>query len=265
MCTVTFIARRQGYCLGMNRDEKLTRPAGLPPGKRKKNGHTLLCPSEPSGGTWVSVNDLGTTFALINWYSVAGRVKNKAVSRGKVVNSASAIGSPGLAQVVLTQLPLTQINPFRLIGIFPGTEEVVEWRWNLKKLVRKDHPWKTQQWISSGFDEPTAQRIRGKTFRKAMSQRSAGTASWLRRLHRSHSPEAGPFSICMHRADAATVSYTEITVARRQAKMLHNSTSPCNCSVPSIGSLNISPPVRDQKPRHGSTPPFIAETRGNGK
>src|SRR5689334_4291843 len=31
MCTVTFIARQRGYCLGMNRDEKLARPIGLPP------------------------------------------------------------------------------------------------------------------------------------------------------------------------------------------------------------------------------------------
>ena len=31
MCTVTFIERQRDYCLGMNRDEKLARPAGLPP------------------------------------------------------------------------------------------------------------------------------------------------------------------------------------------------------------------------------------------
>ena len=39
MCTVTFIARQKGYCLGMNRDEKLTRPTGLPP---KKHGVAVI-------------------------------------------------------------------------------------------------------------------------------------------------------------------------------------------------------------------------------
>jgi len=38
MCTVTFIARRNGYVLGMNRDEKLTRAAGLPPRLTHLNG-----------------------------------------------------------------------------------------------------------------------------------------------------------------------------------------------------------------------------------
>jgi uncharacterized protein with NRDE domain len=70
MCTVTFIARRNGYALGMNRDEKLTRPAGLPPRLTHLNGRTIIAPSEPSGGTWIGVNDTGATFALINWYSV---------------------------------------------------------------------------------------------------------------------------------------------------------------------------------------------------
>ena len=35
----------------------------------------------------------------------------------------------------------------------------------------------------------------------------------------SHEPERGPFSICMHRREAATVSYTEIDVTRNRATM----------------------------------------------
>ena len=37
--------------------------------------------------------------------------------------------------------------------------------------------------------------------------------AWMRRLHRSHVPAPGPFSICVHREDARTVSYTEIEAA----------------------------------------------------
>ena len=90
MCTVTFIVRRRGYCLGMNRDEKLTRPIALPPLKATVDGRTVLAPSEPGGGTWIAANDHGTTLALINWYSITARVDGKAVSRGEDVNSASA-------------------------------------------------------------------------------------------------------------------------------------------------------------------------------
>ncbi len=227
MCTVTFIARQRGYCLGMNRDEKLTRPTGLPPKVKKMNGRAVISPSEHGGGTWIAVNDHGATLALINWYSITARVGGKAVSRGEVINSMSAAISPDFADAALHGLPLNQINPFRLIGIYPATSEIVEWRWNLKQLVRKNHSWKAQQWISSGFDEPTAQRLRGKTFQRAARQHSAGSLDWLRRLHRSHSPQTGPFSTCMHRTDAATVSYSEVIVSLRQATMRYHVGAPC--------------------------------------
>ena len=237
MCTVTFIARQKGYCLGMNRDEKLTRPTGLPPKKKKINGRAVISPSEPGGGTWIAVNDHGATLALINWYSITARVGGKAISRGEVVNSASAAISPDFADSALSGMPLNRINPFRLIGIYPLTGEIVEWRWNMKQLVRKNHPWKSQQWISSGFDEPTAQRVRGKTFQRAVRQHSAGSQDWLRRLHRSHAPKAGPFSTCMHRADAATVSYTEVTVSLSQARMRYHRGAPCQGSACSVCRL----------------------------
>src|SRR5690349_4456447 len=56
MCTVTFIARKHGYALGMNRDEKLTRPKGRLPKVRRLNGIKVLCPSESNGGTWIAMN-----------------------------------------------------------------------------------------------------------------------------------------------------------------------------------------------------------------
>lgn len=227
MCTVTFIARKRGYVLGMNRDEKLARAKGLAPAKRLTAGRAVLCPSESSGGTWIAANDFGVTFALINWYSIPTRAGANAVSRGEVIKAVCATGAADVAATALAELPLKRINPFRLIGVSPESEEIVEWRWDLRRLIRKKHRWASQQWISSGFDEPTAQRVRSKTFRLAGKQASAGSRDWLRRLHRSHAPEAGPCSTCMHRADAATVSYTEVTVSSQQAVMSYHAGPPC--------------------------------------
>lgn len=257
MCTVTFIARQRGYCLGMNRDEMLTRPAGLPPKRKQVNGRTVISPSEPGGGTWIAVNDHGATLALINWYSITARVGVKAVSRGEVINSLSAARAADAAHAALAGLPLDRINPFRLIGVYPVSREIVEWRWNLKHMVRKNLPWNSQQWISSGFDEPTAQRVRGESFQRALRQPSAGSLNWLRRLHRSHTPQAGPFSTCMHRADAATVSYTEVTVTSRQATLRHHAGAPCR------GFTAFS----TRKPRHIRLPARKRESgrqRGEG-
>ncbi len=230
MCTVTFIARQKGYALGMNRDEKLSRPAAHPPARIEVGGRAVVCPSETAGGTWIAVNDTGTSFALINWYAISARVRRGAVSRGDVVKAVCAAASPGLADEALSALPLRQINPFRLIGFFPAKMRIVEWRWNLKKLIKRAFQWKTRQWVSSGFDELRAQRVRGETFRQALLQSSSGSMGWLRRLHSSHTPQIGPFSTCMHRADAATVSYTEISVSSRSTSVRYLGGPACHAS-----------------------------------
>jgi Transport and Golgi organisation 2 len=239
MCTVTFSPRQRGYALVMNRDEKLTRIAGLPPQKQIIHGRNVLSPSEPGGGTWISLNDCGVTFALINWHSITARVKSGPVSRGVVVNAVGALDSMDFVAGILKKLPLKKINPFRLIGIFPDTNEIFEWCWDLEKLSQKKYPWLAQQRISSGFDELVAQRMRSETFRRALKKKSAGSLDWLRRLHRSHLPQSGPFSTCMHRADAATVSCTEIVVAPKRAIMRHHAGSPCGSTTPSIHPLHL--------------------------
>lgn len=227
MCTVTFIAHKKGYLLGMNRDEKRVRPKGLPPGKRSIDDRHVIYPSEPNGGTWISLNDSGATLALINWYSVARRVTTDPVSRGEVIPRMNPADSSESVDRAFSKLPLPRINPFRLIGIFPQSQEVMEWQWDLSQLVRKAHDWRSQQWISSGFDEPTAQTIRSQTFSEFLTQASVGTSDWLRRLHASHAPECGPFSTCMHRPDAVTVSYTQISVSAGKASLHHICGAPC--------------------------------------
>lgn len=227
MCTVTFIARRGGYALGMNRDERLDRVAGLPPGQGQAGHRLFLAPSEPSGGTWVGVNDAGVTLALINWYAAPDRVSRHPASRGEVVRQGLAASTADGVDAVLADLPLPRTNPFRLIGIFPGQQGVVEWRWNLHALDRLIHPWRTATWISSGYDEPGAQQSRGRAFQEALRAADAGTAAWLHRLHRAHGPGCGPYSHCMHRADAATVSYVAIGVRHRQATLRYAAGAPC--------------------------------------
>ena len=222
--------RRTGYCLAMNRDEKRTRLEGLPPTTRNICGRGVIYPSEPSGGTWIALNDRGISLALINWYSVEKRVNKDTLSRGEVIPSVSTATASSFVQAGLNDLPLDRINPFRLISVFPSSQEVIEWRWDLKQLVRHDHQWRLQQWVSSGFDEPRAQQVRGGIFDRVQSQSSVGSLDWMRRLHRSHSPQKGPFSTCMHREDAATVSYTEVAVLGKRASMRHIRGPPCNRS-----------------------------------
>jgi len=222
----------------MNRDEKLVRIAGRPPLKKIINGRKIISPSEPGGGTWIALNDAKVTLALINWYSITAKVKGEADSRGKVINSVNTASTPGLADSALAQIALNKTNAFRLIGVFPATRQIAEWRWDLKSLGRINHRWEAQQWISSGFDEPTAQQIRSNRFRQVLKHASAGSLPWLRRLHQSHRPHAGPFSTCMHRDDAATVSYTETTISPQGSVMRHRVGAPCQGADFSIRRLS---------------------------
>lgn len=229
MCTVTFLPARQGYRLGMNRDEQRRRVKAMPPKSIREKGRTFLAPYEPGAGTWIGLNDGGVSLALINWYAVHRRVAAHPVSRGEIVIAARTATTPDDVTITLQGLPLKRINPFRLIGVFPSAQIIAEWRWDQRRLVVRRHPWRAQQWISSGYDEPRAQRLRSAAFRAARRQASFGSAGWLRRLHRSHAPRPGPYSTCMHRADAVTVSYTEIAVQGSRGAMVYHDGPPCGC------------------------------------
>jgi hypothetical protein len=247
MCTLTFVARRKGYALGMNRDEKRARAAALPPSIQHIAGGKALLPSEPGGGTWIGANDFGATFALLNWYSVAKTVNGAAISRGQIVRAVLGATSQPSAQRILDANSLGRVNPFRLVGIFPD-RTIVEWRWDLSRLETKPHEWKGATWISSGYDEPGAEMSRRQNFATALDQLSAGTLPWLRRLHRCHQPTAGPYSTCMHRAEAVTVSYTEVMVTGAAATVRYTPGAPC-CNRKSFVerlSLRQAPLVRNQ-------------------
>lgn len=249
MCTVTFWPKKRGYILGMNRDEQRSRVAALGPSTVEVDGLRVVHPSEPSGGTWISSNERGLTVALINWYSVTARVAKHALSRGAVVLAVRSACSTDEIAACLAALPLERINPFRLIAVVKDEQRIHEWRWNRETLSAVRHPWLPGIWISSGFDEPGAQRARSAVFAESIRDTDAGSVAWLRRLHCSHRPECGPLSICMHRADAVTVSYTEIEAAEGILTMRQVMDSPCESHPPPQGGtfgLGTGPTDRRQ-------------------
>jgi hypothetical protein len=227
MCSVTFWPRPAGYLVGMNRDERRVRVPGEPPRRYQDSGVAVVHPAEPTGGTWMSLNDRGVTLALINWYAISERAPEPMVSRGEVVRAVRSVTQfEQLSQGVMG-LPLDRMNPFRLLAFLAESTAVWEGRWNRRRWDWLRHPWEAAQWQSSGHLETTAQEVRGETFERHRNDRDAGTVPWLRRLHGSHLPERGPFSICMHRADAQTVSYTEAEVEESVATLRHSPTALC--------------------------------------
>ena len=215
MCTVSFLPMPTGFALAMNRDEKKSRVKGENPHKARTGRHLSLHPSEPGGGTWIGINQGGLALALINWH--AEPLNERAtISRGIVVPYLLGADTLSRAAILFASLPLTHINPFRLIAASLSEQRLQEWRWNGDCLTLSRKTWARAHWFSSGHDEAGVAKAREKTARG-----TRGTLSHLRHLHRSHRPERSAFSVCMHREDAETVSYTEILAYSRGAEMRH--------------------------------------------
>ena len=116
MCSVSFIPRQDGFVLAMNRDELISRVAALPPRLHDRGDLAVLCPSEPSGGTWIGVNSAGMAFSLLNWHSQPDRATDNLISRGEVVRTLLCSRSTSEAGSILKELPLRRMNPFRLVA-----------------------------------------------------------------------------------------------------------------------------------------------------
>jgi hypothetical protein len=124
-------------------------------------------------------------------------------------------------------LDLKGILPFRLVAIFPAERRIGEWRWDQQSLESYAMSWKERHWFSSSLSDKQASRQRGAACQEAWNDRDAGSVAWLRKLHASHGATRGAFSICVHREDVQTVSYTELICTAEAVQCNYFGGSPC--------------------------------------
>jgi hypothetical protein len=228
MCTLTFIPKPQGYLLGMNRDERLTRELALAPVITTTTTNlNAAYPRESSGGTWIGSNSAGITFALLNQNSGAyARMKER--SRGEIIPTLLGASRFPEAMRRFQHIDLHGMMPFLLVGFFSAEQIISQCRWDGRELEFTRLGWDIRHWFSSGVSDEMASKVRGNTSFEAWRRRDAASAEWLRGLHASHSPTRGSFSICVHRPDAATVSYTEVAYGSDELIMRYHAGHPCD-------------------------------------
>jgi hypothetical protein len=229
MCSLSFQPTSGGFLLAMNRDEQRDRPLARPPCEHLVAGWRALYPSEPDGGTWIGGNERGIILALLNWYARPACPESGTAGRGTLIPALLEATSAQEISTRLTSLPLELIKPFRLVA-FSGSEcSIIESRWDGHQLESVPHPWKTGHWFSSGFDEPRATSIRAATCERHAAPFSS--TDDLLALHRSHHPKEGPFSLCMHRDDAQTVSCTLLEWTPSRLAMDYIDGPPCTAAT----------------------------------
>lgn len=216
MCSLSFLPESSGFEMMMNRDELLSRPVALPLDFRMCGGLRALYPCEPGGGTWIGVSEVGITLALINWYERPQRPLDS--SRGDIIPALLACRRVEEVAGRLEMLLRREHNPFRLVAVSASEHVLHEWRAG-PALECIEHPWERRHWFSSSVDEAGANERRS-----AVAARNGMT---LAELHRSHDPERGAYSICMHREDAQTVSCTAISLSVERAVVTYQDGPPC--------------------------------------
>jgi Transport and Golgi organisation 2 len=228
MCTLSFVPGEHGYLVAMNRDELRTRLPALLPRAFDLNGIEVIHPREPAGGTWIACNAAGNLLALLNWHDVNAEVPSpKPPTRGAVIpNLIAETDSMGVA-LRFKEIHLHGMLPFRLIGIFRPERSVREWWWDGTRLTDVKFSWTRLHWFSSGLSDALAQVERRRTCEAAAQESDAWDEAWLAKVHRSHAPIPGPYSVCVHRADATTVSYTSVRCAGRCISMGYLEGNPC--------------------------------------
>jgi hypothetical protein len=226
MCTVSWFWTAEGYELFANRDESRQRPKALPPRRFEAEGGSYLAPVDTeAGGSWISVNEHGVAVTLLNFYQGASRpVASGWTSRGLLV--AELAPSPRVEAVAerLSPPALARYRPFTLLALEPG--RAAGWRWDGARLLDLGAP-PPMPLVSSGVDVEGATRWRTETLAVLESEASEPRSALHRRFHASHRPEAGAYSVCMHRHDAETVSFSWIRVEPWNVRFDYTPGAPC--------------------------------------
>ncbi len=231
MCTLSWGLLPDGYFVAFSRDERRTRAAGLAPRAIEQNGVRALMPIDAeAGGTWIVVNELGCTLALLNGYRFQDANAPVAadtaawISRGKLVMDLCDVATDGAVAERISALKLSRFRPFEL-AVMDGEGRASLHTWNGAAIERRALTLQDRPLVSSSFDDSGAREQRRALFARSVG---AGAAEQdVLRFHSSHEPARGAYSPCMHREDAQTVSFTHVRVSARDIELSYQPDAPC--------------------------------------
>ena len=228
MCTVSWLRQAEGYVLLCNRDERHTRKPASAPRVGKVRGVSFVAPVDGDyGGSWIGANQFGLTLCLLNRYGDWNPdPDHDYTSRGSLlVDLLDCRGSQHLSERV-NHIELDRFRPFTMLALSVDQPAIlVDWTGS-QSTIQLDAETLVPL-TSSSFKDTDVGTQRRKLFAEMVSQSGKLDTELLHEFHRSHLPERGPSSVCMHRDDAATVSLSIVTVTPASVEFLYHPKSPC--------------------------------------
>lgn len=205
-----------------NRDERRTRPEGLPPLVHTIEGRRVLMPLDPeSGGTWIAVNDTGLVFLLLNVTPTALSGRD-GLSRGGLIPRVAPAANTSEALSRLADADVERYRPFRLL-VLDASQLVECWledgRLRSRRAYVQDAVMRTSSSLGDARVEPPRRMLFRRFFRGIARAAAAQDA-----FHDHQWTGREDVSVRMQRTDALTVSRTTLEVSRTFATMMYRAT-----------------------------------------
>ncbi|NNE44319.1 MAG: hypothetical protein HKN12_08910 [Gemmatimonadetes bacterium] len=168
------------------------------------------------------MNTHGVTVGVLNGYRQSDDAARNPRSRGLLVKDLASALSVADAARRLAVCDPPRYRSFRLLVLDPERSLVAEW--DGRRLVTGSAEDRVPL-ISSSFDESDVGRARRETFAAEVGEEL--TPERLAAFHRSHANGPSAYSVCMHRPDAGTQSFTRIAVDPGAVELVYHPGPPC--------------------------------------
>ena len=229
MCTMTWFASDNGYELFFNRDERISRSRAALPTKQTFNGVKCISPTDTdAGGTWIAVNEFGFTVCLLNHYQFQQIETYKNwISRGEIVKKFADSSNLFAAEKNFRLMELGDYRAFRMFIIAPdGNNRLLVWDGHKARVEVNV----TKPKSSSSVDARHVKKLRKSLFEDMNLGQSKKVDDYIN-YHASHLPSRSKESVCMHREDANTVSFSHVSVNADTVSFSYADGAPCQAPL----------------------------------
>lgn len=227
MCTVSWLRQSDGYVLFCNRDERNSRKTASGPRVGSVRGVSYVAPVDGDhGGSWIGANQFGLTLCLLNRYGDwQADPDTEYTSRGLLLMELLDCWSSQYLCERLNDVDLNRFKPLTMLALSVEAPAIlVDWT-GLECTIDLDAEERLP--LSSSSLRDTNVIAQRQQLFADISRPTGINLELLHKFHRSHLPERGSASVCMHRDDAATVSLSVVTISPGTVEFLYHPTSPC--------------------------------------